>query len=144
MISEVDCNGDGIIDFCEFIKMMSRWELKVSDSTALHSEIYSCFAIQFKLQELHVPNFNTVKHRNTFHCNCRFSLRQDVYYNQQQTSSVDVTIFINLVVVVYLLKNKLLTLAFPLGTVTQTSTRISSSLTSLECSTGTTADISQR
>ena len=24
MISEVDCNGDGIIDFCEFLKMMSR------------------------------------------------------------------------------------------------------------------------
>ena len=43
MIAEVDCNGDGIIDFCEFLKMMSRHSNPGVDPEQQLAEVFRLF-----------------------------------------------------------------------------------------------------
>ena len=43
MIAEVDCNGDGIIDFCEFLKMMSRHSNPGGDPEQQLAEVFRLF-----------------------------------------------------------------------------------------------------
>eukprot|EP00116_Pleurobrachia_bachei_P007365 sb/3467627/ len=43
MIAEIDCNGDGIIDFCEFLKMMSRHSNPGVDPQQQLTEVFRLF-----------------------------------------------------------------------------------------------------